>query len=166
MNENCFETKKGRLSVSCSLASVCDGWACASVCAGWAHLLPNPPHPHLCHWRAVKRGGEGDGGWVQEREEGDEMLRGMQEGGKTQWEASSFHIFCFEWSSERVAIQTHCEWVFYVMQQGTASKEQRLNSAAPQAKVWLVGGAYWGPGLRLHTKGEPTLRMDTWHSGR
>lgn len=36
--------------------------------------------PPFCHW-GKERGGGGDGGRVQEREEGEEIERGRQEGG-------------------------------------------------------------------------------------
>ena len=136
MNENCFETKKARLSILCSFC-LCMMDEPVRLCVPvWAHLLPNPlfvtgesreRERERERERAMERGRVMEAGYGRGRR-GEETVRGKQEGGVRNTVGSI--LFSYFLQRTRGDPKTR-EWVFHVRRQGDckqASKEQHLNS--------------------------------------
>lgn len=124
----------------------------------------------LCDWEKGEclRWGEGDGCRVQEREAGGkdgERLAGRGGRGLRHIAGSIFFSYALLWI-ERRAHGGPCEWVCScVRRRGTRRERSSSSNLLPSAKIWLVGGAYWGSSAAAAAhKERDTSSSCTWIS--
>lgn len=137
----CFKLMEGHLFILGCFA--CVWWMSLCVCEPVNCQTP------LCDWEKGERlwWGEGDGCRVQEREAGGkdgERLAGRGGRGLRHIVGSIFFSYSLLWI-ERRARGGPCEWVFScVRRRGTRRERSSSSNLLPSAKIWRVGGAYWG----------------------
>lgn len=151
----CFEMQKGHLSVLCSFASVWRMSLCICVC--WLRPFTAKPPFVTGERRAVERARERGrvvDAQYRRRRRGKRWKEASRKGELRHKVGSISFSYFLVWIEQWVRGNPKpCDWYLTSGGRGTARRVRTSSETLlPSAKIWLVGGAYSGPALRLHTK--------------